>query len=115
VPEDAEFATVETFGPVAAIEIVGSGDEAVERANATGYGLAAGIITTNPDRGFALAQRIQAGIVHVNDQPVHDEPQMPFGGVKDSGWGRFGAKAAMDEFTELRWVTIQSGTRPFPF
>ena len=69
----------------------------------------------DPDRGFALAQRIQAGIVHVNDQPVHDEPQMPFGGVKDSGWGRFGGRAAMDEFTELRWVTVQSGTRPFPF
>jgi acyl-CoA reductase-like NAD-dependent aldehyde dehydrogenase len=53
--------------------------------------------------------------VHVNDQPVHDEPQMPFGGVKDSGWGRFGGRAAMDEFTELRWITVQSGTRPFPF
>ena len=115
VPEEAEFATAETFGPVAAIEVVGSADEAVERANATGYGLAAGIITTDPDKGFSLAQRIQAGIVHVNDQTVHDEPQMPFGGVKDSGWGRFGARAAMDEFTELRWVTIQSGTRPFPF
>ena len=62
-----------------------------------------------------LAERLQAGIVHVNDQPVHDEPQMPFGGVKDSGWGRFGGQAAIDEFTELRWVTVQSGTRPFPF
>jgi acyl-CoA reductase-like NAD-dependent aldehyde dehydrogenase len=51
----------------------------------------------------------------VNDQPVHDEPQMPFGGVKDSGWGRFGGAAATDEFTELKWVTVQSGTRPFPF
>jgi acyl-CoA reductase-like NAD-dependent aldehyde dehydrogenase len=115
VPADSEFATVETFGPVAAIEIVDDADQAVERANSTGYGLAAGIITTDPDRGFRLAQRIQAGIVHVNDQPVHDEPQMPFGGVKDSGWGRFGGRAAMDEFTELRWVTVQSGTRPFPF
>jgi acyl-CoA reductase-like NAD-dependent aldehyde dehydrogenase len=115
VPEDSEFASVETFGPVAAIEIVDDEDAAVERANATGYGLAAGIITTDPDRGFRIAQRIQAGIVHVNDQPVHDEPQMPFGGVKDSGWGRFGGRAAMDEFTELRWVTVQSGTRPFPF
>jgi acyl-CoA reductase-like NAD-dependent aldehyde dehydrogenase len=115
VPEDSEFATVETFGPVAAIEVVDDEDAAVERANATGYGLAAGIITRDPDRGFRLAQRIQAGIVHVNDQPVHDEPQMPFGGVKNSGWGRFGGRAAMEEFTELRWVTVQSGTRPFPF
>ncbi len=115
VPDDSDFARIETFGPVAAIEIVEDADAAVERANATGYGLAAGIITTDPDRGFRLAQRIEAGIVHVNDQPVHDEPQMPFGGVKDSGWGRFGGRAAMDEFTELRWVTVQSGTRPFPF
>ena len=115
VPEDAEFAQVETFGPVAAIEVVDSADEAVARANSTPYGLAAGIITSDPDRGFALAQQIQAGIVHINDQPVHDEPQMPFGGVKDSGWGRFGGTAAMDEFTELRWITVQSGTRPFPF
>jgi acyl-CoA reductase-like NAD-dependent aldehyde dehydrogenase len=115
VPEDSEFAQVETFGPVAAVEIVADADEAVERANATAYGLAAGIITSNPDRGLNLAERIQAGIVHVNDQPVHDEPQMPFGGVKDSGWGRFGSRAAMDEFTELRWITVQSGTRPFPF
>mgnify|MGYP003286959403 CR=1 FL=1 len=85
------------------------------RANATDYGLAAGILTGDPDRGLALADRLQAGIVHVNDQPVGDEPQMPFGGVKDSGWGRFGGQAAVDEFTELRWVTVQSGTRPFPF
>ncbi len=67
-----------------AIEVVDSADEAVARANATTYGLSSGIITTDPDRGFALAQQIEAGIVHVNDQPVGDEPQMPFGGVKDS-------------------------------
>ena len=115
VPEDSEFAKVETFGPVAAIEVVDTPEDAVERANATAYGLSAGIITSDPDRGFALAQQVDAGIVHVNDQPVGDEPQMPFGGVKDSGWGRFGGQAVTDEFTELRWVTIQSGTHPFPF
>jgi acyl-CoA reductase-like NAD-dependent aldehyde dehydrogenase len=115
VPADAELARVETFGPVAAVEVVDGEDEAVGRANDTGYGLAAGILTSDPDRGLALAERLQCGIVHVNDQPVADEPQMPFGGVKDSGWGRFGATAATDEFTELRWITVQSGTHPFPF
>src|SRR5215216_8142829 len=115
VPEDSEFARVETFGPVAAIEVVDGPDEAVARANSTPYGLAAGIITSDPDRGFSLAQQIQSGIVHINDQPIGDEPQMPFGGVKDSGFGRFGGRAAMDEFTELRWITVQSGTHPFPF
>jgi acyl-CoA reductase-like NAD-dependent aldehyde dehydrogenase len=115
VPEDSELAQAETFGPVAAIEVVGSADEAVRRANSTSYGLSAGIITSDPDRGLALAQQIEAGIVHVNDQPVADEPQMPFGGVKDSGFGRFGGTAAINEFTDLHWVTIQSGTHPFPF
>ncbi|HVN60997.1 MAG TPA: aldehyde dehydrogenase family protein [Gaiellaceae bacterium] len=115
VPGDSELAQVETFGPVAAIEVVDSAEEAVERANATSYGLSSGIITQDADRGLALAQRIDAGIVHVNDQPVADEPQMPFGGVKDSGFGRFGGSAVVDEFTELRWVTVQSGSHPFPF
>jgi acyl-CoA reductase-like NAD-dependent aldehyde dehydrogenase len=115
VPEDTELAQAETFGPVAAIEVVGSAEEAVRRANSTSYGLSAGIITSDPDRGLALAQQIEAGIVHVNDQPVADEPQMPFGGVKDSGFGRFGGTAAINEFTDLHWVTIQSGTHPFPF
>jgi len=114
VPEDSEFAQVETFGPVAAIEVVDDEDAAVERANATAYGLSSGIITGDADKGLALAQRIQAGIVHVNDQPVADEPQMPFGGVKDSGFGRFGGTAAIEEFTELHWVTV-GAPHPFPF
>jgi acyl-CoA reductase-like NAD-dependent aldehyde dehydrogenase len=115
VPEDSDFARHETFGPVAAVEIVDSAEEAVARANRTSYGLSAGIITSDRDRGFSLAQQIDSGIVHVNDQTVADEPQMPFGGVKDSGFGRFGGQAVVDEFTELRWVTIRSGGHPFPF
>jgi len=115
VPADSEFAQYETFGPVAAVEVVADADEAVRRANATSYGLAAGILTSDPDRGLALAQQIESGIVHINDQPVGDEPQMPFGGVKDSGWGRFGGQAAIEEFTELRWITVQSGSHPYPF
>src|ERR687897_1483953 len=90
VPADSELARLETFGPVATVEVVDGAEAAVARANDTAYGLAAGILTGDPDRGLALADQLQAGIVHVNDQPVHDEPQMPFGGVKDSGWGRFG-------------------------
>ncbi len=115
VPPDSEFAQHETFGPVASIEVVEDADEAVARANATSYGLSAGIITGNRERGFALAQRIESGIVHVNDQTVADEPQMPFGGVKDSGFGRFGGQAVVDEFTELRWVTMRGEGHPFPF
>jgi acyl-CoA reductase-like NAD-dependent aldehyde dehydrogenase len=115
VPADSEFATHETFGPVLAVEIVDSADEAIARANATTYGLSAGILTSDADRGMALAQQLESGIVHINDQPVGDEPQMPFGGVKDSGWGRFGGQAVIEEFTELRWITVQSGSHPYPF
>ena len=114
VPEDSEFARAETFGPVAAVEVVDNHDEAVARANATSYGLASGIITSDADKGLELAQRIEAGIVHINDQPVGDEPQMPFGGVKDSGWGRFGGTAAIEEFTDLHWITVGK-PHPFPF
>jgi aldehyde dehydrogenase (NAD+) len=115
VSESSEFANKETFGPVASVEIVDDADEAVAKANGTSYGLSAGIITSDRDRGLALAQRIESGIVHVNDQTVADEPQMPFGGVKDSGFGRFGGQAVVDEFTELRWVTVRSDGHPFPF
>ena len=115
VPEDSEFAQNETFGPVVSVEVADDAAHAVERANATSYGLSSGIITQDADRGLALAQEIDAGIVHVNDQPVGDEPQMPFGGVKDSGFGRFGGTAVIDEFTEVRWITVQRGSHPFPF
>jgi acyl-CoA reductase-like NAD-dependent aldehyde dehydrogenase len=115
VPPDSEFARNETFGPVASIEVVDDADQAVVRANSTSYGLSAGIITSDRERGFALAQRIDSGIVHVNDQTIADEPQMPFGGVKDSGFGRFGGQAVVDEFTELRWVTMRDAGHPFPF
>ena len=115
VPADSEFARNETFGPVASIVVVDNADEAVREANATEYGLSAGVLTSDPEAGMAVARQINAGIVHVNDQTVGDEPQMPFGGVKDSGWGRFGGTAAVHEFTELHWITVQAGTRHFPF
>jgi acyl-CoA reductase-like NAD-dependent aldehyde dehydrogenase len=115
VPPECELATDETFGPVVIVDVVDTADEAVQLANDSRYGLTAGVLTGNPDRGLALAEQLEAGIVHVNDQPIHDEPQMPFGGVKDSGWGRFGISFAMEEFTELRWLTIKSQPRQFPF
>jgi acyl-CoA reductase-like NAD-dependent aldehyde dehydrogenase len=115
VPPDSELARLETFGPVAAVVVVDDADAAIRVANETTYGLSAGILTRDADRGLALADRLEAGIVHVNEQSIGDEPQMPFGGVKDSGWGRFGGTAVMDEFTELKWVTVQSGSHPYPF
>lgn len=115
VPEEAELAQGETFGPVVLVEAVDSADEAVTKANASDLGLAASITTADTYRGIALASRLDAGIVHVNDQPVNDEPQMPFGGMKDSGWGRFGLGSAADEFSELQWITARDQDRTYPF
>ncbi|MEU8240023.1 aldehyde dehydrogenase family protein [Actinoplanes missouriensis] len=115
VPAAAELAFDETFGPVVMVEEASSADDAVDRANASSFGLTAGVITGDPYRGLDLARRLQAGIVHVNDQPVNDEPQMPFGGVKESGSGRFGMGFAAEEFTEVQWVTAREGPRPYPF
>jgi acyl-CoA reductase-like NAD-dependent aldehyde dehydrogenase len=115
VPEQAELAQGETFGPVVLVEAVDSADEAIAKANASDLGLAASITTRDTYRGISLAGRLQAGIVHVNDQPVNDEPHMPFGGVKDSGWGRFGLGSAVEEFSELQWVTVRDQDRTYPF
>jgi acyl-CoA reductase-like NAD-dependent aldehyde dehydrogenase len=90
-------------------------ESALAMANATDYGLSASIFTRDLQRGLELAKKIESGIVHINDQTVHDEPQMPFGGMKDSGWGRFGGRAALEEFTELRWVSAQLTPREYPF
>ena len=109
------FSCEETFGPVVSVIEVQSEEEAVAVANDTIYGLSASVFTRDFSRGLAIAERIESGIVHINDQTVHDEPQVPFGGVKDSGWGRFGGRAALEEFTELRWISVQGTPRQYPF
>jgi len=109
------FSCEETFGPVVSVMEVKDEDEAVSVANDTTYGLSAAVFTRDFPKGLAIAERIESGIVHINDQTVHDEPQVPFGGVKDSGWGRFGGRAALEEFTELRWISMQRTSRQYPF
>jgi vanillin dehydrogenase len=104
----------ESFGPVVTTVAVDGDDEAVRIANDTEYGLSAAVFGTDIDRAWRVAQRIESGICHLNSSTVQDEPQMPFGGVKSSGWGRFGGRAALEEFTELRWMSIQSGSRQYP-
>ncbi len=109
------FLREETFGPVVSIIEVKDEEEAITIANDTMYGLSASVFTRDIPKGLAIAERIESGIVHINDQTVHDEPQVPFGGMKDSGWGRFGGRAALEEFTELRWVSLQRTPRQYPF
>jgi acyl-CoA reductase-like NAD-dependent aldehyde dehydrogenase len=104
----------ESFGPLVAVIRVSGEEEAVRVANDTQYGLAAAIFSRDTARALRLAARIKSGICHINGPTVHDEAQMPFGGVMNSGYGRFGGKAAIAEFTDLRWLTIQTTPRHYP-
>jgi acyl-CoA reductase-like NAD-dependent aldehyde dehydrogenase len=104
----------ESFGPLVAIVPVDGVDEAIRVANDTDYGLSAAVFSRDVDAALAVARRLQTGMCHINDATVNDEPPMPFGGVKDSGWGRFGGKAALEEFAELRWITVQDSPRQYP-
>ncbi|NNC22823.1 aldehyde dehydrogenase [Salinisphaera sp. USBA-960] len=114
VTPDMRIYYEESFGPVVAmIRVAGGDDELVRVANDTDYGLSAAVFSGDGTRGMAIAQRIRSGICHVNGPTVHDEAQMPFGGVKASGYGRFGGQAGIAEFTELRWLTLQQGPRQY--
>jgi len=104
----------ETFGPVASIMRFSDIDEAVSIANDTEYGLAAAVFGRDVTRALAVAERLETGICHINAATIQDEPQMPFGGMKSSGYGRFGGRAGIEEFTELRWISIQSGSQEYP-
>lgn len=105
----------ESFGPVKPVIRVKGEDEAVRVANDTEYGLSSAVFSRDIKRAMAVAARIEAGICHINGPTVGDEAQMPFGGVKGSGYGRFGGKASIAEFTDLRWVTIEDPNQHYPF
>jgi benzaldehyde dehydrogenase (NAD) len=104
----------ESFGPVVGVTRARDEAHAIELANDTEYGLSAAVFTRDTARGLRVARQIKSGICHVNGPTVHDEAQMPFGGVKASGYGRFGGKAGIDAFTELRWITIETQPGHFP-
>ena len=114
VTPDMKLFRDESFGPV--VGIIRARDEAhaIDLANDTEYGLSASVFTRDTARGLNVARRIKSGICHVNGPTVHDEAQMPFGGVKASGYGRFGGKAGIDAFTELRWITIENQPGHYP-
>jgi acyl-CoA reductase-like NAD-dependent aldehyde dehydrogenase len=114
VKYDMRLFTDQTFGPVAPIVVVNDPEEALSVANNSKYGLSAGILTNDFNRALDIALRLETGMVHIGDQTVNDEPQVPFGGTKGSGFGRMGGQAALDEFTELRWINVQRIPRTFP-
>jgi acyl-CoA reductase-like NAD-dependent aldehyde dehydrogenase len=105
----------ETFGPVAAVVRAKDVEDAVRIANDTEYGLSAAVFGRDVARALTVAKRVDCGICHINAATVHDEPQLPFGGTKASGYGRFGGKAAIDAFTELRAITIATEPQTYPF
>ncbi|MGI5517024.1 aldehyde dehydrogenase family protein [Streptomyces sp. CA-106131] len=115
VPKDAELYFTESFGPVCVLETFTDDDTAVALANDTENGLTCGIITENATHGLAVARRVRTGIVHINDQSVADEPQAPFGGVKASGYGRFGGRWGIEAFSNTRWVTLATRHAHYPF
>jgi benzaldehyde dehydrogenase (NAD) len=104
----------ETFGPIVCITRVADDREAVRVANDTEYGLSAAVFSRDMARALAVTKQIRSGICHINGATVSDEPQMPFGGTGSSGYGRFGGKAGIAEFTELRWITVATQAAAYP-
>ncbi len=114
VKPDMLLFSEQTFGPVAPVVVVDDRDEALAVANNSAYGLSSGVLTNDFTSALDMAMKLETGMVHIGDQTVNDEPQVPFGGVKNSGFGRFGGQAALDEFTELKWINVQTVPRTYP-
>tara|TARA_R110001592_G_scaffold363372_2_gene686298 strand:- start:178767 stop:180209 length:1443 start_codon:yes stop_codon:yes gene_type:complete len=105
----------ECFGPVAAVIKAENHEHALELANDSEYGLTAAVITNDLQKSYEIAEALQTGMVHINGPTIRDEAVVPFGGVKDSGFGREGGQFAIEGFTELKWITVQLGQQKFPF
>ena len=116
VTQDLPAWTDEIFGPVAPVMTFRTDEEALALANSSAYGLVGAVYSRSMSRGLALAQRIKAGMVHVNDGTLNDEATIPFGGSGMSGNGvRYGGEANLDNFTEWQWVTVRDEPPTFPF
>ncbi|MFE4690567.1 aldehyde dehydrogenase family protein [Streptomyces sp. NPDC056749] len=116
VPLDSPAFAEEVFGPVAPVVAYETVDEAVDIINSSEYGLSVSILTADAFAAWELADRIDSGAVHINDQTVDDEAVAPFGGSKASGTGgRFGGRASLDTFSEVQWITAQAHIERYPF
>ncbi|KAA8985409.1 MULTISPECIES: aldehyde dehydrogenase family protein [Gammaproteobacteria] len=115
VTPDMDISREEIFGPLVGIQKARDEAHALELANDTEYGLSSAVFSGDLERGVRFAQGIQAGMTHVNDMPVNDEPHVPFGGEKNSGLGRFNGDWAIDEFTTDHWISVQHTPRDYPF
>ncbi|MBB4199279.1 phenylacetaldehyde dehydrogenase [Rhodoblastus sphagnicola] len=115
ITDQMEVWREESFGPLVSVIKAEDSEDALRIANDTAYGLSSAVVTNDLQKAFDLSLRLEAGMVHVNDCTISDEPHVPFGGVKDSGFGREGGRWSMEDMTELKWITIQLGQRHFPF
>lgn len=115
VTNEMAVAKNEIFGPVAAIIPVDSEEEAIQIANACDFGLSGAVHSGSLERGIRVAQQIVTGMIHVNDQTVNVESHIPFGGEKSSGLGRYCGEWALEEFTTVKWISIQQEPRQYPF
>nr|BAF62890.1 probable vanillin dehydrogenase [Pseudomonas putida] len=115
VTPEMEIAKEEIFGPLVGILRARDAEQALQMANKSEFGLSSAIFTGDLERGVNLARRIKAGMTHINDIPVNDEPHVPFGGEKNSGLGRFNGQWVLDELTTLHWISVQHAPRHYPF
>ncbi|WP_180736333.1 aldehyde dehydrogenase family protein [Paraburkholderia sp. PGU19] len=115
VTPEMDIYRAEAFGPVVPVIRVRDDDEAVRVANDTEYGLSAAVFSQNIDRALGVSRRIESGICHINGPTIQDEAQIPFGGVKASGYGRFGGRGGVESFTYSRWITIETKKPHYPF
>lgn len=115
VDNTSELAQTELFAPIALMIQAADDEEAMRLAGDTEFGLSSAIFTDNVEKGRAYAIGLEAGMTHINDQTVNDLPNAPFGGMRNSGVGRFGVPFVIDEFTQYKWVSIQEERREFPF
>ena len=115
VKNDMTIAQSEIFGPIALIIPVQNEVEAIRIANDSQYGLSGAVFSKSTERAFNVAKQIKTGMIHINDQTVNNEPMVPFGGEKDSGIGRHGGVWAVEEFTTVKWISIQEAPRKYPF
>ncbi|WP_096437388.1 aldehyde dehydrogenase family protein [Alteribacter populi] len=106
VPRDVNVSCQEVFGPVVLINEVKNADEALNAMNDSDYGLNAGVFTNNLQQALKLAHQLEVGQVLVNDVPTLRFDHMPYGGVKQSGYGREGVKYAVKEMAELKMISL---------
>jgi acyl-CoA reductase-like NAD-dependent aldehyde dehydrogenase len=114
VSEAMRVSSEEIFGPIVTVRSFATTEEAIALANDSACGLSGAVFGRDVGAALAVARRLETGMCHIDGATVHDEAQMPFGGVKASGWGRFGSRAAVEEFTELRWITVSETPRHYP-